>query len=460
MICFQTKPKLEMVTELVRSRKEPPFDVYLSEENLKKFTNSNPYEAWVVKKTKTIGFDSIHKEWFDKGVPDDLLLTFPCNDHEICVKCLRAIVTDYTCHPINHEHSHMTCMYPFDNCYEKLPHHYLAEILTHDQFIRYLCHAEKFEFPGYEKVKCPGKYWSHPDSQFIDCSGTILVNIAEINKSDIGDLVIYCRKGSGTGTACFGNFCYHCKKNLSFFQETCSDCKMKNENTNENSYNYFFNTPFHLPECSLFCSESDISNDWCICHLNSTLRLFRNSEITFEIATTQLINLIDDINTFYICPICKIPMERTEKCNGVSHHDIERCYVCGRIGQEIRGLVDHWNQRGIGGCYRFSSDTYITENFNYQCLENLCFNHEIGECAIPEHQPALISIQIDRKKAFLLHSINSLLPTLRFKVLDYLVEKYQGTPNEDLLPKKSTLLFLMDHPERYLDYSECIILHP
>lgn len=429
-ICFENKYKLNLIVELVRSRIPPPFDAYLCKQKLLEFTNKYPHEAWTIKEINQLSLDNLEPEWFDnEKIPDDLLITFTCGQHSICIGCLRQILTDYSNHPIDHSQSHMVCMYPFEDCKATLPHHLVSKILSDDQFKKYMEHADRYEFPGFEKVKCPGKYWLTSSSTFVDCKSTILVDISQIKNGEIGDVVMHCDQN----VLCYGNFCYYCKKSLSYFQEFCYDCKMKNENTNENSLNYFFNTP---PDSNL---------------------LYKNSEITFEIATKQLMDLITDIHLFYICPICKIPMERTEKCNGVSHHDIERCYVCGRIGQPIRGLADHWNQHGIGGCYRFQSDYYITEKFDYQCLENLCHNHEIGNCKIPEHQPALIQIEIDRKRAFLLHAINSLLPELRFKVLDYL---YLQVPECDqhLLPKRTTIELLVEHPNRYFDYNEEIVL--
>lgn len=435
-ICFKTKSKLKWTSEVVRSRIEPPYHLYFNKDELLKFVDKHPNESFIVKKEFFITFDQIENSWFDDDkIPDNLILPFPCNKHDICMECLRRILNDYSNHPINIHNSHVQCQYPFAICEERLEHHHVKKILSEEQFLTYYKHADKYEFPGYKKIKCPGKYWINQNSAFTDCFSTILVNVSDIKKKEVGDLIMKC----DTNISCLGKFCYHCNRALSYFQDSCLDCKMKNENTNPNSYNYFFNTPL---------AENESENDFL---------LYKNEEITFDIAVSQLKMLIKDINSFYICPVCKIPMTKTEKCNGLSHHDIERCFVCGRIGQPIRGLSNHWDENGIGGCYRFYSDSYPILRFKYDCLENLCHNHEIGECSIKEHQFPLIQLEIDRKRAFILHAINSLLPDIRFKVFDHLLEYYKDSMDIYYLPERETLDLLVNHPERYLDYSEEIV---
>jgi hypothetical protein len=459
MICFEKKNILVWNSQIIHSRIKPHFSLYFDKQLLSKFVDEHPHEAFIINEQKTITFDQIEKDWFEEEgntLPDSLILPFPCG-HEICMNCLRRRLNDYSNHPINHQHSHMQCEYPFDSCSSYLKHEHVQKVLDEDDYIQYYTHAMKYEFPGFKKVICPGKMWgtfgSSDISQFVrkDCKSTILVDINMIKECEVGDLIIRC-----DNLSCYGNFCYHCRENVSFFQESCIDCKVRNENTNPMAFNYFFNTD----------TDTDTDTDTAVADVGTDvgeLVLYRNHQITFQIATSQLLNLISDINSFYICPICKIPMTKTERCNGISHHDIERCFVCGRIGQSIRGLGNHWSTTGIGGCYRFFSDSY-TEAFEYNCVENLCHNHEIGECKDPDHQFALAQLEMDRKRAFVLHAINSLLPDLRFRVLDYLYNYYiQSSENNALfnifyLPEKSTLELLAKYPERYNDYSEKIVL--
>lgn len=436
MICFEKKHRLKWSNKIVRSRIEPPYHLYFDSDALIQFVDKNPNDTFILTNEYIVDFDRIEKSWFrDNELPDHLILPFPCNKHEICMACLRNILSDYSNHPINHNHSHLTCQFPFENCNGRLEHSHVEKVLNENSYCKYLKHVEIYEFPGFKKVKCPGRY-SILDERQIECKAVLLVDIDDIEEREVGDLIMRC-----VDPLCYGNFCYHCKKSLSYFQESCFDCKMKNENTNPLSYNYFFNTPFN---------ESS----------GEELVLYRNCEITFDIAVNQLISLIEDINSFFICPICKISMTKSEKCNAISHHEIERCFVCGRIGQAIKGLSNHWNERGIGGCYRFHSDHYPVFLFNYQCLEGLCHNHELGECNVPEHQFSLIQLEIDRKRAFVLHAINSLLPELRFRVYDHLYEYYSDLDSIDLfyLPDRSTLELLIEYPQRYTDYSEKIII--
>jgi hypothetical protein len=160
-----------------------------------------------------------------------------------------------------------------------------------------------------------------------------------------------------------------------------------------------------------------------------------------------------------ICPICKISLYKTEKCNGLSHHNIERCYACGRIGYKIKGLGEHWSYNGYNGCYRFDTDTYVRENLeNYKCLDSVCSNHDIGDCSDPTHQQGIEEMFKSRKKAYIYHGLMSLLTSIRYDVYDELYDKFKNDKElMDLLPYKQTLKILEIKKERIKDYTEDIV---
>jgi hypothetical protein len=189
--------------------------------------------------------------------------------------------------------------------------------------------------------------------------------------------------------------------------------------------------------------------------------LYKNNEITKDEAVEQLLLLLSDINHYMICSICKNSLYKTEKCNALSHHNLERCYACGRIGFQVKGLGDHWNASGIAGCYRFDHDSFIRNYVDdYSCNELSCSNHEKGDCCIPEHQKGIATLELIRKKSCVYHALKSLLPELRFDVYDTLYN-YLKCNNDlqklDLLPFKQTLVIIASIKNRSRDYSERVV---
>jgi hypothetical protein len=184
-----------------------------------------------------------------------------------------------------------------------------------------------------------------------------------------------------------------------------------------------------------------------------------NKEITIEIAVEQIMNIIENIDTFFICVICKVSLYKTERCNGLSHHNVERCYACGRIGYKTKGLGEHWNPSGYSGCFRFNSDSYIKTTIpHYLCNDSICSNHDKGDCTIPEHKLGIDDLEHLRKRSYVYHSIKSLLPEIRFSVYDELYKRLNDQPELlRYMPYKQTLVLLTKHKSRYKDFSESIV---
>jgi len=160
-----------------------------------------------------------------------------------------------------------------------------------------------------------------------------------------------------------------------------------------------------------------------------------------------------------ICSICKISLYKTEKCNGLSHHNLERCYSCGRIGFITRGLGTHWNINGVSGCFRFDHDNYVKTNIpEYICNDSVCSNHEKGDCTIDDHQPGIKKLELLRKRAYVYHMIKSLLPEIRLSVYDKLYENFYLKPELlQFLPYKQTLILLLLYKNRNVDYIEDVV---
>ena len=378
------------------------------------------------------------------------------------------ILTNYDNHPINEDNSHISCPYPFENCLNEFEFKYIFEhnILkkickNEDEWNAYMIHAEKYAFPGYTIIQCP--VTSYNTYNPIKCNSNILVSNETIKETPIGGLIIQCDQNS----SCLKKFCYYCKEKISFYFTECIECKTINENENPNVYNYYFNKITLLPiahnNYSLDIDDDNIDDDDDNVQINLTYNecdyLYINKEITEDIAYDQIYNLILDANSYMICSICKISIYKTERCNSLSHHNIERCYACGRIGYQVKGLVEHWNGNGHNGCFRFNYDSFVTKHIpTYKCNDSYCHNHEKGDCKIEEHQIGIDDFKLTIKKAYIYHMLISLLPSIRYNVYDKLYSDLQNNQdNLDLLPYRQTFLFLEVYKKRYRDYNEDIL---
>ena len=369
--------------------------------------------------------DIYPSDFNDNFIPNDLLIKSCCNVHYKCVGCLRKIVNDYNNHPINEKNSHICCQYPFEDCVTSAntknvySHASIKKICTDLEYTNYILHANQFEFPGYTIINCPF------------CKTNILL---ENNHTvEIGELLVSCTQNIN----CLKRFCFHCNKLMGYYQENCATCKVLHESENPDLYNYYFN-------------KSNIIDN--IDDYSESSYLYINKDLTVEIAVLDIMNTISDINSHIICPICKMSLYKTERCNSLSHHNLERCNICSRIGYKTSGLIpEHWNDSGISGCIRFDSSNYkiIPE---FLCCDQICYNHDIGDCDIPEHQPGILSFEKLRKKCYVYHMIKSLLPSIRFDVYDILYEKLKDHNDLEFLPFKQTLIIL----SKYKIHSCCL----
>ena len=407
----------------------------------------------------------IQKTFFiDDYIPNNLLVKSCCNIHYICIECLRKIVNNYENHPINESNSHIYCPYPFKDCLTKIgfknifEHHLIEKICTsNDEWLEYSYHANKYAFPGFTIIKCPM------------CNTDILIENEAIKNFSIGDLIIKCSQNS----KCLKKFCYYCKQYISYYSNSCYDCKTSYENENPNVYNYYINkitqdSPLEQLNNQQLNNQQLNENDTEISSIESykvklnykeSSYLYLNKEITLDIVIDQIRNLLNEVSSYMICCICRRSLYKTEKCNGLSHHNLERCYVCGRIGFTVKGLIEHWNSNGVGGCFRFDTDNYIKKTIpEYICNDLVCSNHEVGDCKITEHFEGIYKLQNIRIKSYIYHIIKSLLPELSLKVYDILHEMYKDDDKiYDLLPYKQTLLILHQYKHRYKDFSEEIV---
>jgi hypothetical protein len=386
-----------------------------------------------------------------ENITPETIIKSACGVHYICLKCLHTIVTDYTNHPINEHNSHVYCPYPFQDCLTPagtkniFDHQSILKILDDFEQQQYIAHTDRFAFPGYTIIMCPCTYYTTNSTHEV-CNHPLLIENELITSANPGDLVVQCHQNE----KCCKLFCFHCRMEVARYERECRTCRLTSENANPNIFNRYIvkENPF---ENIVYNDEEYESTKY----FDENEYLYYNREITLEMALEHIIKLIEH-ETFCICPICKIHLYKTEKCNGLRHHNIERCYACGRIGTKTGGIHNsHWNQEGINGCFRFDYDkfvhTYIPE---YKCTQN-CQSHDQGDCQREEHQIGIQKLNKIRKKATIYHCIKSLLPNIRYNVLEILYDKYLNIPTAyELLPYKQTFLFLEEYKEVNLDYCE------
>ena len=389
----------------------------------------------------------------------DTIIKSSCESHYICIECLRRIVNDYTNHPINENNSHVYCPYPFDDCLTPagtknvFDHQSILKILTIEEGRNFIEHADRFAFPGFTMINCPCIYYGEDNTI---CNYPVLIENELITSANIGDLIVHCHQNE----KCCKYFCYHCRQEMSRYQSNCRMCKLTSENENPNIFNRYL-TKDILFENILYDdidSDDNISTNGQQHIFDETDYLFLNKEITIDIALKHIKNIIEN-NVHCICPICKINLYKTEKCNGMKHHNIERCYACARIGDRISGLPNsHWNSDGYNGCYRFDYDRFVTRYVpEYECNDS-CHNHDIGDCTKIEHELGIKKLNKIRQKAIIYNFIKSLLPNIRYIVLNTLYELYVNIPTAyELLPYKQTFVFLEMFKDVRLDYYEDII---
>jgi len=395
----------------------------------------------------------LEKHYFKNSIiPDEILVLSCCKVHYICIGCMRKLINNYEAHVINENNSHFSCPYPFKECVTEIgfknvfDHNSIKKIcISESEWVNYTIQAERFAFPGFTIVKCPLNVYKR--GVISRCNAKVLVENNLIKSVSVGDLIVECSQNE----KCLKKFCFSCKQLIHYYQQNCYECKTSYENENPNLYNYYFNKDGGN---NIKWGSDDNEYD-----IDETEYLYLNKEITVEISIKQILSTMTSIQNQIICSICKISLYKTEKCNGLSHHNLERCYSCSRIGYAIRGLDDHWSIGGVGGCFRFDNDSVVKKYVpEYLCDDSICSNHEIGDCMINEHQIGIQKLNMLRKRAYVYHMLKSLLSDIKFQVYDKL---YDICKNDsvllDFLPYKQTLILLNKFKKQYTNYCEDIV---
>lgn len=299
----------------------------------------------------------------------------PCRitTHRICNECITSIVKNL---PISKNDPHIRCQYPFMQCDAKYGKTILKTIL-------------KENYPLYEKIS---RIYVYDGYRIIDCPACN-APLAEDLDYDECDETMDCDH-------CNYVFCKRCYNECP--GNTCINC-MGFMDINPEDYNYFF-------------PKKD-RKDICDYKL-------KNKDITIHLALDHILSIIK--TKTIQCPICYTKLHKSEQCNGLSHCHTEICYSCGMFSDIAYTLKDHWSARGSNGCPRWDSDPVILKNIpEYVCKEDTCFSHSKGDCKVEEHQEGIRKKEEFFVNRYIYHALKSLVPRIRYKVIDLLPNKYR-----------------------------------
>lgn len=329
------------------------------------------------------------------------LINQPCglSSHKICRSCITKVIESI---PISISTPTISCQYPFSTCGHVYSNPFIKNILK-EKYPIYKIASDRYKYDDYSTEYCPR------------CN-SLLVFEDEIDYNSIYDCD-YCLK----------SFCFGCKKESSFEKSTCYDCSGYN-NINPNTFNHFF-----------YKKDREGLTDY----------FYLNRDVDPEEACSQLVQKIENLSV--VCPVCITPIQRSEQCNSLKHCHVEICYNCGKFTEIGRELEDHWSARGLG-CARWESDP-IYENLSstYKCKEGVCYSHNMGDCKDLTHSSGKDDHCNFKKNQYVYHALRSLLPRIRYKVIDLLPDSMQ-----DYIP--STEIFdYVDCDQRYEDTKDYII---
>lgn len=385
--------------------------------------------------------------------------------HYVCIGCLYKISVNFDNHPIGVTHSLIPCPYPYEDCITPIgipnyfSHNDIRKVINDDEeFLQYMNHAERYEFPGYEIVKCPRPMimQNHENVRHdTKCGASILIPIERIKRSSPGKLIIECDQNKN----CLRKSCYHCESLIRKYGEIdenmyCEFCLTSTENTNPRAYNPYY-----------YKFDKRRKDGNYVFH--------RNEELTIDIVIPQLLEIVESDKGYIRCFECLTFLQKTEQCNTVTCCGIDRCYACGRSGSLDRELGDHWDATGLTGCPRFDHSSFWNEwgECNFECREGYCYNQELGDCGVVDHQYGINKMIEIRKNSIVYHSIKSLLPELRKHILKEIrirpdciklkkyIYKYESsdyrTYNPDLIQRKYRLAQIsIEETERIIEEME------
>jgi hypothetical protein len=304
--------------------------------------------------------------------------------HSACNACITRIIGTI---PISEIKPEINCQYPFGDCDAVYSSSVVKSIL-------------KDKYPVYRKAR--DRY------TYVDCDVEYCPGCSKILVFDDGN-----DGGVYRCPSCENSYCMTCSEQTQF--SYCIKCNGFVDQ-NPNSYNTFFYKKIN---------RKDISD-----------YLIRTCDINPDTAVEQLVSKIE--NNAVCCPVCETLLYRTEQCNSLKHCHVEICSSCGEFSDIGSGLGDHWSARGINGCCRWETDpAYAHIIPKYLCRDSVCYSHNSGECKRGDHLEGRNEMELFKKKQYIYHSLKSLIPRIRYKVVEKIPPQLK-----EFLPTDAVLDFM------------------
>ena len=319
----------------------------------------------------------------------------PCKniDHLICTACLLKIITNKSANPINENQPEIYCQYPFSekcNCCYNTEN--FKTIIDHAEFEKLKTRQREFRYPGMEVSKC-------------FCGSETLVSRKTIRATQKGNIILQC----SSTEACGKEFCYHCQRETSAGETQCNFCINSDPREDPQAWNFYYQRPEVLG--------------------GAYGHLLRNYEITEAIAKSQINEIIIMEKLTPKCPECETYMQKTIECNGMTHCNIQKCYVCG-LHTTKSGHIDdsHWDAAGKYGCPRYDHHAFWNQVAccNFKCRDGYCHD-ECSDCIDINHKNGINNMHFHRQCLHVFYLIRSLSPLLRQCILDHVIVTYWKT---------------------------------
>ena len=152
----------------------------------------------------------------------------------------------------------------------------------------------------------------------------------------------------------------------------------------------------------------------------------------------QIKKILKNKKVTVTCPECKQEIEKISDCNAIRHCNIDICYFCGMFSRKYDYLPSkHWDENGLIGCPRYYEDNFCTNNINYKCNPNECYNQDYTDCNNFTHLKGKYYLDLTRQYNMLYHKLYSLPDLIKNEIINLLKLKLSKQKSKKLYRYKT-----------------------
>jgi len=369
-----------------------------------------------------------------KRLDDSVLVTNPCrlHSHVVCVRCIRALVTNTERPPLGYERATIGCLSIDGDARCPGTHYGQASSFDHvldpperrDLALLF----ERHRIVGIEMVACPHHIIVHRGTMepheslndvpaaiqhsmlstpfwrrgldVVPCGALCPVDHALAARAKRGHVPVVCTQNPN----CRGAFCYHCRARMPIDASVCASCTRARGRDDPDALNFYLCHPSVLngvrahakwDDSPLPTADRAVESDG-----RSDRHLLRNGDITFDMALAQIERVLQSERVAQPCLCCGVPLTKSTQCNALTHCGVQKCFVCG-CNTFVGGHLEahHWDPTGRHGCPRFDDNWHSAFAFPgapFRCLEGVCYN-DVQECSVPEHEAGVRAMHDERR---------------------------------------------------------------